>query len=345
MTLRHLTIALALLPCSAAVPGCDAADKHTSATNIAGDSEASETGAAEDSDSSDGATEGATEAAATEAATEAETDDAGTTTPAEPPPPPEPRPQPVVPCDEDDGWFGTSCTLDGDIEGSSFCIVVDGEQVQTPCYPNDDIPCHPGDSLDQGCLGYLCAWDGADLYYYDWEEPDCDTPLVVDFEGGSLRFDAAGAAAFDLMGASECAATDWPTLPWLALDRDGDGAISDGRELFGSGTLMATGDRASDGFQALAELDADRDGRLTIADPAFADLVLWSDRDDNRRGELAELLPVRDANLVAIDLAYASRIECDARGNCGRERARFEFRAPTGELRSGEIVDVYLACQ
>ena len=325
MSSNHRVLALVLLPCITFAPGCDEFSKKGSASEGTGGMES--TGDTEDSEGdTDGATDG----------------EAGSSTTDEAPPPV--KPDPVAPCDED-AWSGTACTAAGGVEGTSFCIVVDGKEVQTPCYPDLEIPCYPGDSFDQGCLGHICAWDGTNLYSHDWSEPNCDTPLVVDFAGGPLQFEPVGAASFDIMGASECAATDWPVLPWLALDRDGDGAISDGRELFGSGTVMATGLRAADGFQALAELDADRDGKLTAADPAFADLVLWTDRDGDRRGELAELLPVREASLVAIDLAYASRVECDERGNCGRERARFEFRAPTGEVRTGEIVDVYLACQ
>jgi hypothetical protein len=346
---QRLALALALLPCMTFAPGCDTAGKKVSTGDDIADSEGSEDSDSTDgtdSDSTDGTTEDPTVGTGTDSTTDSTTDDGDTSSTGEPPPPPPPPvdyPDGVVPCDAENGWMGEACTAEGGLEGTSFCIVVDGAEVQTPCYT--EPPCSPGDSFDQGCMGYVCAWDGTDLYPFDWSEPGCETPLVVDFEGGPLQFDAVGAASFDLMGASECAATDWPTLPWLALDRDGDGAISDGRELFGSGTLMATGLRATHGFQALAELDANRDGKLTPADPAFADLVLWSDRDDNRHGELAELLPIREANLVAIDLAYSSRIECDDRGNCGRERARFEFRAPTGEVRSGEIVDVYLACQ
>jgi hypothetical protein len=34
---------------------------------------------------------------------------------------------------------------------------------------------------------------------------------------------------------------------------------------------------------------------------------------------------------------------CDSRGNCQRERSRFTFRGSDGSLRSGAVVDVYLA--
>lgn len=327
----HSLSALPVLLALALAPGCDEAGKKDSASDSVADTDPGET-----EGTTDGSSGGATESS-TDGATDGEMATGSTGAPEDPPV----KPEPAVAC-EDSPWDGETCTVDA-MTGKSFCIVVDGEKVQTPCYP--EPPCNPGDNFDQGCLGSICAWDGEDLWRYDWSEPNCETPLVVDFDRGPLRFDPVGAASFDIGGAGECLATDWPALPWLALDRDGDGVITDGRELFGSGTVLASGRRALDGFSALAELDADHDGRLTPADPAFAELVLWSDRDGDRRGELAELVPIREANLVAIELDYSARVECDARGNCGRERAAFQFRAPTGELRSGEIVDVYLACQ
>ena len=62
-------------------------------------------------------------------------------------------------------------------------------------------------------------------------------------------------------------------------------------------------------------------------------------------GELSELVPVAQVDLIAIDLNFDTHIECDERGNCGCERSAFEFRDAAGTVRSGEIVDVYLACQ
>jgi hypothetical protein len=42
----------------------------------------------------------------------------------------------------------------------------------------------------------------------------------------------------------------------LAMDRNGDGAINSDAEHFGSGTLLSNGAKATDGFQALADLDS-----------------------------------------------------------------------------------------
>ncbi|MCB9700492.1 MAG: calcium-binding protein [Myxococcales bacterium] len=233
-------------------------------------------------------------------------------------------------------------TSEGDA-GTTYCIEVEGEEVWTECATAYE--CTPGDGWDYGCMGEVCVWDGEKLTWDGWSEPECNTPLVVNLDGAPLRFEAAAAPAFDINATGECLSTDWPTLPWLALDRDGDGVIEDGRELFGSGTRLASGERAAHGFAALAELDSDGDGQITAADPAFAELVLWTDGDGDRRGELRELVPLAEVNLVAIDLGYTTRVECDERGNCGRERASFEFRGASGAIERGEIVDVYLPCQ
>ena len=260
---------------------------------------------------------------------------------AQEPPASQPRPSAAIACEE--GVGPTSCRTEDGAEGWTQCILVDGEPFHTPCAA--EVACAPGDGWDYGCMGSICAWDGAQLYWYSWSEGECVTPLVVSFDGGPISFEPAGAAGFDVAATGECLSTDWPSAPWLALDRDGDGAITDGRELFGSGTRLAGGARASDGFLALAELDVDHDGAITPADPAFAELVVWSDVDGDRRGELRELVPLAALEVVAIHLDAARISECDERGNCGGLRSTFEFRGQTGAIERGAIVDVFLACR
>ncbi|HWB77835.1 MAG TPA: calcium-binding protein [Nannocystaceae bacterium] len=256
---------------------------------------------------------------------------------------PEPRPTAAVPCDWEQ-WGGDACTMADGATGTSFCIVVKGEQFHTPC--STEAPeCEPGEGLDMGCLGDLCWWDGAAFQYYSWEEPDCNTPLAMSFDGAPIELVPGVAASFDLSTDGSCQQTDWPTAPWLALDRDGDGAIESGAELFGNATPMASGGHAKNGFAALAELDSDRDGKITPKDARFGELVLWSDLDDDRIGTSAELRPLRDTKLVSIDLAFARQPSCDARGNCGYERAAFQFRSDDGKLAVGEIVDLHLVCR
>ena len=176
----------------------------------------------------------------------------------------------------------------------------------------------------------------------------CLTPLVLVFDGGRVTFSRArrGAQPFDLSAAQDGSGADldWPgaTTPWLALDRDGNGRIDSGRELFGSATLTAAG-AASDGFSALAALDENGDGWIDGGDPAFSRLLLWADHNGDRLSQPEELSSVVEAGVRALPLTYQIGSTCDARGNCEVERAPFVYTAPSGERRTGTLVDVHLA--
>lgn len=179
------------------------------------------------------------------------------------------------------------------------------------------------------------------------EEPELPegesiTPLVLAFAGEAVRFNTAAAAGFDLTGTMSVI-TDWPTstTPWLALDRNGNGRVDDGGELFGSATLLPSGDPAGNGFVALRELDSNWDGRIDASDEVWGRLLVWSDVDSDRRSAAEELQSVALRELVAIDLHYVVDRRCDARGNCEVERASFVYRSGGRELQ-GAVVDVHL---
>jgi hypothetical protein len=243
-------------------------------------------------------------------------------------------------CDADHIHASRTC---GD-DGLQFC----GQTAEGPewgvCVA--DPECEPGDDEDP-C--FRCELDPFGSPYW---VPLCDndggeestTPLVLSFDGAPVEYVTSG-LPFDL--GPQCAATDWPAAatPWLALDRDRSGAIDGGHELFGSATRLRTGARADNGFAALAELDADGDGRISAADPGFADLVVWSDADGDRRSGGLELQPLAAFGLVAIDLQYAAMRRCDGRSNCEVERAAFVYTDALGRARTGEVVDVHLACR
>ena len=182
-------------------------------------------------------------------------------------------------------------------------------------------------------------------YHGDWD--GCNTPLVLSFDGRPAELEPARAATFDLDVAGGCITTDWPAAatPWLALDVDGNGTIDSGRELFGSGTRLQSGKRAAHGFEALAELDEDGDGRIDASDAAFDRLVLWGDHDGDRRSTFAEAQPLASYRILSIELGYHIDRQCDARDNCGVERAAFHFVDEHGAVRQGEVVDLHLACQ
>lgn len=206
---------------------------------------------------------------------------------------------------------------------------------------------------DDDCINVTANVDLASGTVTCWESDTCepqggDTPLVVKFDNAPVEFaPAAAGASFDIAGAGECTTHDWPlaTTPWLALDRDQNGSIDSGAELFGSGSVLASGQKAQHGFMALAELDTNRDGRISRADEDFGKLLLWSDYDGDKRSTFDEAPTAQSMGLLSIDLDYRVDTACDARGNCEVERATFRFIDEHGALAEGEIADVHLACQ
>ncbi|HEY0133739.1 MAG TPA: hypothetical protein VGB85_06650 [Nannocystis sp.] len=221
--------------------------------------------------------------------------------------------------------------------GTEFCFLSSGNEYKWgSCIA--EPACEPGVTLD--CEECEIDDDGDPYLVYTCAE---STPLVLNFDGAPVEYGSAG-KHFDL---GTCAATDWPTArtPWLALDRDRSGHIDEGSELFGSATRMRAGSLADNGFTALSELDADRDGKITAADPKFSELVLWADGDADRRSSGLELQPLAALGLVSIELGYSSDRRCDARANCEVERASFVWRDGLGREQTGEVIDVHLACQ
>jgi len=164
-------------------------------------------------------------------------------------------------------------------------------------------------------------------------KPGCNTPLVVSFDDRPVTFAPGSQFSF---APGIATATDWPTAdtPWIALDLDGDGAITSGAELFGDHTALPGGSTAHNGFEALAALDANHDGKIDAADPGFAKLVLWSGRTGDALTPLAK-------SIVSISLASRRDARCDARGNCEGQRATITWRDATG-FHTGTVIDVYM---
>jgi hypothetical protein len=172
----------------------------------------------------------------------------------------------------------------------------------------------------------------------------CNTPLVLSFDNTHVVFTDAAGSAFDLTRAGMCHTGDWPTsaTPWLAFDRNGDGVIGDGGELFGSATKLQNGSFATNGFEALRDLDTNHDGVFEAQDPAFSKVVVWTDANLNRESEKNELTSLGDYGVTAIDLRDHREWHCDARGNCEGERSRFSFVDSSGKTNQGTVIDVYL---
>jgi len=122
----------------------------------------------------------------------------------------------------------------------------------------------------------------------------------------------------------------------LARDLDGDGQIDDGSELFGEATVLEGGVRAKDGFEALAALDTNLDGKLDAQDEAFASLRVWSDADADGVTDAGELRSLADLGITSI-ATQAKAVTVFDEGNFIGLTANYTRTDGT----EGEVADVW----
>ena len=144
---------------------------------------------------------------------------------------------------------------------------------------------------------------------------------------------------FDLDGDGTLEQTAWVSTGdgLLVRDLNHNGRIDNGRELFGSSTELPDGGRAQDGFQALAALDSNADGRIDQADEAYASLKVWVDANSDGVSDAGELCGLAEAGVRSIGLAAEASTRRD-QGNIVGLVASFE----RDDGVSAEIADVWL---
>jgi hypothetical protein len=212
-------------------------------------------------------------------------------------------------------------------------------------YGLNPLPCQPVGSPPYGmCSPYwdttLCQWRSY-----------C-SPIIIDTnaDGFHLTSPAEG-VLFDLAGDQYPVQTAW-TASWsenafLGLDRDDNGRIDNGTELFGNVTTQPASSNAN-GFSALAVFDSpeyggNSDGVIDARDAVFAKLRLWIDQNHNGVSERDELFTLSELGVLSIELKYQEHKWKDAFGNIFRYRARVHW---ADERRGGEggrwAYDVFL---
>ncbi|HEX8162532.1 MAG TPA: hypothetical protein VF538_11705 [Pyrinomonadaceae bacterium] len=189
-----------------------------------------------------------------------------------------------------------------------------------------------------------------------WDEGFCtcfyDSPVVVDVSGDGLNLtNASGGVNFDLDGDQSAERLAWTAAggddAFLALDRNGDGIINNGAELFGNFTPQPAPPAGllKNGFNALAEYDkpqngGNSDGVIDSRDAISPSLRLWQDANHNGVSEMGELHTLQGLGLQSIDLNYKESKRADEFGN------RFRYRSKVADARGAKIArwawDVFL---
>lgn len=110
---------------------------------------------------------------------------------------------------------------------------------------------------------------------------------------------------------------------FLVMDRDGNGTIDNGKELFGDQTILSNGQKAQNGFQALSELDENKDGKIDVNDAAYSQLKVWKDEDRDGYTTSDELYTLDELGIQSINTGYTDANITDANGNTIKQAGSF----------------------
>ena len=192
----------------------------------------------------------------------------------------------------------------------------------------------------------LDIWNGRGLSQTT-DVGSCDkqySPIVLDLTGQGIQLSGPeDGTQFDLNNDGNKVYTGWvkgANNAFLVQDLSGNGRIDNGGELFGSATLLANGKRAANGFEALKDLDSNRDGLLNNRDSKWKNLSLWFDRNYDAYTQYSELENLNRYQIQSINLNYIELLEMDEFGNQTRERSTY-VRKIKGKNTPLMLVDIW----
>ncbi|WP_211253596.1 calcium-binding protein [Alkanindiges illinoisensis] len=136
--------------------------------------------------------------------------------------------------------------------------------------------------------------------------PRPSDPLILDLDhDGKINTQPISAGVhFDLDGNGFAENTSWVSASdgFVTLDLNNNGKIDNGSELFGTDTKLANGNKAADGFAALAQYDANQDHIINNQDTVFSQLRIWKDTNQDGISQSTELYSFADLSIKSINL-------------------------------------------
>ncbi len=211
-----------------------------------------------------------------------------------------------------------------------------------------------GDILDPRNI-YEKIRDNVKTYFdraKSWQPRPLD-PLSFDLDGDGLEtigIATSNAIQFDHTGDGTKNGTGWVASDdgMLVLDRNSNGTIDNGRELFGDNTILTTGTRAGqkarDGFDALADIDSNADGVVNNQDTQFTNLRIWRDLNQDGTSQTDELYTLASLNITSLNTTKTSNLQMLSNGNQLADTGSYTITdSNTGTETTGHMGDVNLA--
>lgn len=244
------------------------------------------------------------------------------------------------------------------VQKNRMCSLWQGGQNSWFVYNNNWTYGGPWDANGAPVQPWLIDLDaGACDACYEIYTDDCNpSPIVIPLgPSAAIKLTSAhDGVAFDIRAnghADQVAWTEADTnTAFLAYDKNGNGSIDDGSELFGDHTVPGV----REGFGALRKLSGETTPNLTAANPFFAKLLLWVDRNHNGTSERGELLKFGDY-FASIGLGAEMIDRKDQHGNAFRLLGHAQRRTAPGPnitwdraeraKRNVVVYDVYLTVE
>ena len=174
-----------------------------------------------------------------------------------------------------------------------------------------------GNELLEIAFGVLRTADGA---------KGLRSPLVLDLDGDGVETKKEDSSVhFDHDNNGFAESTGWVGKDdgLLVRDINGNGQIDDGTELFGNNTVLSSGQKAANGFEALKDLDSNNDGIFNNQDTAWNQVKVWKDSNSNGIVDDGELLSLEQAGVAGINLNYQNYRTVDINGNVHNQTGTF----------------------
>ncbi|MGH9815221.1 MAG: hypothetical protein ACRD6I_03995 [Candidatus Acidiferrales bacterium] len=203
-----------------------------------------------------------------------------------------------------------------------------------PSMVNQPIPNAPEDPPEDPCgaectCGADCNADTGECMLPVAGDDPC-TPIIIAVGSNSSYHLTSpdDGVSFDMNGDGIRERMSWTQagdpIAFLVLDRNGNGNIDDGTELFGNHSVVPSGQPVTNGFEALAWYDqngGNSDGIMDARDPVWPSLRLWIDWNHDAVTQDGEFYPLEQWQLGSISLQFQTIGRKDGHGNMFRLKA------------------------